>query len=320
MPPKPAGKLPGLARKLKPWGLGGALALLPWEDALQFLSPGEPGQGFNMTGWTLNVICNGGTPVGPFGISLHTCGFKTLKTITIGKVAFSGSISHVTFLDAGGVYATDSLGNQTYRAPLATEWEKAGSTAAPAPEANPDTAPRWMPRPRYPKLPWVSPEFIPLTPTDPFPFPRARNRTDPRNPLTEVGPKPDAKTPLRPRHRWKVKPRKDKERKHKAMGLIAVLLAIGFAGTEIVDFVDAFHDALPKDKQAGKKSSPQERADAVYKNFKDLDINEALTNLIKEHWLDKFHGKLGGIESKIRQDLGLSTNPTSWFRRFEPQL
>lgn len=74
------------------------------------------------------------------------------------------------------------------------------------------------------------------------------------------------------------------------------------AVTEGLDALDALHNALPKQYQAkavmrnGKwwNASPQAKAEALYRNYDKVDWNEAVKNLIVNHYVDKFIGSVSG--------------------------
>lgn len=93
----------------------------------------------------------------------------------------------------------------------------------------------------------------------------------------------------------------EREVKLRANGVTAirVLQKLAHAGTEAVDYIDSFHEALPKSVQAkpvfkgGKwwKASPQAKVEAVLKNFDALDWNDVVKNLIKNEIEDRILGR-----------------------------
>lgn len=90
-----------------------------------------------------------------------------------------------------------------------------------------------------------------------------------------------------------------KERKEKANGRnAAILLGIVNAVTEGVDALEAFHDALPDHLQAkGRNPSPQEMAEALYRNWDAVNFQEAVVNMHESQGEDAFWGWKAGADA-----------------------
>lgn len=110
---------------------------------------------------------------------------------------------------------------------------------------------------------------------------------------------------------------------------------IGNAG-ETIDFIEALHDALPKDCQAKAKrrtgiygygrprkanpewmaSTPYEKAIAIYNCINRIDVSQAIINLITNQVEDYLIGKVGKAAGKAARKQG--TRPVS--AQFGPAL
>lgn len=111
-------------------------------------------------------------------------------------------------------------------------------------------------------------------------------------------------------HRNQPPGRNVKERKAKARTLVARMARVAFSVTEGLDIVDALWDALPKEvrnkvpktgitgptaRHPGVKYwSPQDKLQALYRHIDELDLEEAIKNLIKNHIEDEVYGRLSG--------------------------
>lgn len=97
-----------------------------------------------------------------------------------------------------------------------------------------------------------------------------------------------------------------KEKKGALRKGMAVALKGAYAATEAIDAIDAVHKALPKKYQAPKGSTPQEKLAAIYKNIQHLDMNQALLNLVANHFLDLIIGRGSARVDEIMKSTGSS--------------
>ena len=161
----------------------------------------------------------------------------------------------------------------------------------------------WTGRP-FPKtpttqpLPWVPPAVIkPLTWTPPMlPIPFTQVPKRPQDPLQghESGHQPSPKPYTG--HVRRPPPPGTKERKARVRSVAALAIKGVHVATEALDLLDAFWNALPKEirKLAGKKPTPQEKAELVYKYAKDLDMSDLMFELLWNHYSDKVIGRTIG--------------------------
>lgn len=116
---------------------------------------------------------------------------------------------------------------------------------------------------------------------------------EPAGPDADPVKKPLIFTPRRPPGP-KVKERKTRAQK----ALISLLEYLGH-GTEAVDFMDAFYDALPdKYKVKFKKGEPKwkqeiAKAKALYANYQHVDLDSALFNALWNNLEDRVYATLG---------------------------
>lgn len=83
-------------------------------------------------------------------------------------------------------------------------------------------------------------------------------------------------------------------------GVVGVIQRLGHATTELLDHIDSFHDALPKQYQAKggfvpglgfRNATPQAKVQAVMKNFDKLNWNEVIKNVAKNEIEDRILGR-----------------------------
>lgn len=185
---------------------------------------------------------------------------------------------------------------------------------------NPDVTTRTITKPNVktrfrPRTPGVT------SPPKPKPAPIVDDRQRPMPPPMVIGP-PGTVTDTTTRPDGTVRPPNDthtnsppapgdKERKvianPRSSSLVSWLVG---TVTESIDFIEALHDALPKDRQAtswykdknGKwrKANPsaQKQLDALYKNIDKLDVKQALKNVLINQLQDALIGKLGSRAQK----------------------
>lgn len=110
------------------------------------------------------------------------------------------------------------------------------------------------------------------------------------------GPVPKAK---------RVKP-KEKERKMKMSAGARFVLGVVNESTEAVDALDAFYKALPRERKKRYKDtkliarnvSVHEKADLVYRHFDEVNLPEALKNLVANQIEDAIYGGIGNALKK----------------------
>lgn len=256
---------------------------------------GTPGQTLNLAGWTLSNDCGTGLTATHASYTSGFCG----DPILTGPCATNQVVT-----DAVGVQQRPNIGCVMYllwrqsngRYTNVANYYRLGSGAVrfspilkhsyyrqpnPAPVINPFALPIYAP------MPWPVPA----------PMVIVNNRlNDPIGSHRTNGEKsPPRFVPRRP------PPKGEKETKVRAktQAALLVLQRLAHGATEFIDLIDAFHDALPKSLQAkavfkgGKwfKPSPQAKAEAVWRNFDQLDKGEALTNVVKNHFEDMILGR-----------------------------
>lgn len=242
---------------------------------------GEPAT--HIDGWIRsNIQCSS-----PWGTTVCFSGSLGVNPVGLGEPTPTNTIK-VRTVSQSGTYGT--TGQPLFNA--AQYWYRAPGTCSPKlPFPQRRTQPRT--RPRMPvldpfKLPiqWFGPEPLPI-PTALVPY----RTNDPVGSQRNNGDR---------KHRWAPRrppPKDEKEKKGKTLVRIAQL-AVHAVG-EGLDVLDAIHDALPKTVQAkavfkgGKwwNATPQAKAQALYQNFDQLDLNEAIVNLIVNHYVDQLVGK-----------------------------
>lgn len=190
----------------------------------------------------------------------------------------------------------------------------------PDPYLQPERAPIYLPLPLPTFTPF--PEELPIQQPAPFPLPvpyplvphvpdspwpqgrqtqqpsapvpgRFVPRQDPyAGPSVEFG--PDYNRPGPP-HTWTPAPPGTKERKHPYSPINDALKSVidDVLGpiTEFNDIVDAIYKALPKGLCPAK--TIQAKADCIYRHANEIDLNEAIQNIILNHFEDKVIGAVG---------------------------
>lgn len=105
-----------------------------------------------------------------------------------------------------------------------------------------------------------------------------------------------------------------KEKKAKLSPAFAFFLKAVSAATESLDFVDAIYDAIPielrpryRDSKHEKKVlTPLEKAQAIFDNLENIDLDRAMINLIAEQAEDRFYGTFGKMGGEISKRLNIS--------------
>lgn len=174
----------------------------------------------------------------------------------------------------------------------------------------PDVGPRPNPRPRPQPQPepWNDPT---ATPDFPFGQPTASigawesSPNAPPRPVAAAGPKPPGPG--------------TKERKGGLPAWAIPLWKSFGAPTEFNDHVSAVYEALPKSvkvaayRKNGRQPTAQEKLRLVYANMHRLDVGKAVSNLVENHFEDKFYGKLGKMlgqaSNAAGRPLGWATGP-----------
>lgn len=167
--------------------------------------------------------------------------------------------------------------------------------------------------------PMAAPDiYVPIL-TEPLPYNLVESSTGtsgpPQKPNDFRWPKPP---PPRPPHP------KTKERKGQVHAAVGKAVAIAFQVTEGVDAVDAIYDSLPahikrRTAKSGRTrkgsylgegtpySTPYDKAMALYRHYRHIDLSEAAKNLIINQIVDYLIGR-GSAEGadKLRKQLGAS--------------
>lgn len=293
----------------------------------------------NWKGNQLTTNCNGGNGSGPFPGAYGVCptgpiaqnysaprGYSETVRAVNGKLmwvyrAYMAGLEGPTSNPEIGMYR---VGQQIeILSPFKTtispsQWPEL--VPAQAPTWLPSTGPRWSPDPL--SNPILQPAAEPVAP--PVRGPRPGRRTNPatrtnpfRSPTeqTQVGPgrqHPGSVSPVPPpsdRTSQVSSPRQPpgpgkKERKMK----VAVNNSsfggrlIGGLG-ELADAVNAMHDALPKELQLKYATIP-EKALQVYRHINEVDLNEAVMNMLANQGEDRFIGKTGQDTAVLNDRLG----------------
>ena len=167
-------------------------------------------------------------------------------------------------------------------------------------------------------FPWADPLTDPLSipwPT-PIPFPAipARRRTDTQRIGDESasGPAPS----LRPRAQPNARPAPAElgKREEKRQGGRAANALFGFisglfhGATELGDFVDAVHEALPKKLQTKDKSLVG-KMQAVIDNWRAVDVDQMIKNIVANEVEDRVIGAFMGQLDKAGFGVSLSGQP-----------
>lgn len=190
-------------------------------------------------------------------------------------------------------------------------------------------SPKGVAQPANRPLPTLGPAVAPFVPllTAPLPYWATPSRSHEVKPALQPfkgwnGP------PLSPRVGTKFRdappPPRTHERKGQVAAAIGKAVQVAFAVTEGVDVVDALFDALPASirKNAPKSgvarkgayigegtrySTPLDKALTVFKHYRQMDLSEAVKNLLINHFVDKIIGTMSAQGAdKLRKQLGAS--------------
>jgi hypothetical protein len=133
--------------------------------------------------------------------------------------------------------------------------------------------------------------LIPEWQSNPFRSPSEQTQ---KGPKTQTRPRKEP--PKRPK--WPGPPRKG-EKERKVSATQRQIIRFAMAVTEANDFVDNLYDALPKSEQiCHGKGALVCKYQQVAKNFKDIDIEKAIENVIINEISDRIIGK---IEAQIQR-------------------
>lgn len=105
---------------------------------------------------------------------------------------------------------------------------------------------------------------------------------------------------------------KDKERKLRPGPRLARIIRYLGAVTEAADTVDALYDALPsryrprykKTKYEKRNVSYNEKLEALYNHWDQVDMSQAIQNLIEENVKDRIYGEIGKAGGEVSRRLG----------------
>lgn len=255
----------------------------------------------NLSGWYTSICGGGGSLTYPGGLD---CG-----DTAVAEVADAGITWPANGLPPANLYAISWTG-----VPHIVEgywWyvqtghaQRVGATLRKGPGTlwvpKPEPQPVGKPRPT-PGVPMTYPIFYPMGVPRPMPWgaqphrrpaPGYREQTQ-RGPLP--APKPGTKAnPVRRPPRGPEKEVKGGAFTSAGGRLMLILQKAGHGVTEGLDGLDAIHDALPENLQAKKGSTPQQKANAIYKNAGEISIEKAILNLAANHILDAIIGKIAG--------------------------
>lgn len=169
------------------------------------------------------------------------------------------------------------------------------------PIGQPVSTPKPIPYRALPYLkpnPWRSPSEQTIR------MPRTVGRARPEG-LGSIELYPNPGNRIRPGHALKPAPKGTKERKFRIYSIRAGS-ALGRSlsvVTEAKDFVDAIYDALP-DKYKRRWHSPHEKAWLIYRHFLEIDVAEAIQNVIENQIEDWILGKAAQQMAKASRRRG----------------
>lgn len=177
------------------------------------------------------------------------------------------------------------------------------------PNAPPSRPPRPRTRPR--QRPRYRPTF-PGLPFEPVAEPNGPPRTElPKSRTITVTPGVRGQVASNPYIARRPPGPGVKERKVKSnvAGLFFAIQRLAHTATEAIDFIDAFHDALPSKYQAKLGATPQEKAAAVYRHLDKMDVEKAILNLLINHVTDSVLGRSNAAVKKWATDNGIILGP-----------
>lgn len=131
---------------------------------------------------------------------------------------------------------------------------------------------------------------------------------------SQSGPDPAGETSVNPGYRWEPPRKGEDERKVKPYSpfLVRLLQKAGHATTEGLDLLEAIWKAIPKElrtkpdyKSRFPKVSPQQMAWDIATHFHDIDLNQALLNILTNHVSDEVVGRARGQVKKWATDKGI---------------
>ncbi len=287
----------------KLWDLAEALSRLSGIQLDAIFGGGQAGPTQDYAGYTQIQNCGAGGSYGPVG-GAHACGFRA----SAEPIPVSGPTTD-------GVDWKFSIIKSTHSSPGYHTYD--GDQVWTRPAAGETTAPGWNPNATG------SPSTVaPLNQPGPHltgPQIKARDANPWAQPLSQRGPAPPA-PPAKPQlteAKWEPPQKGTKERKLVTQKPILKAISTAYTAlTEVKDFIDAMHKALPKKLQKGKR--PQEKLADLYGNLDKIDPVEAFKNLLENHLKDKIVGGLAGNAGrKMREareaaglgQTGIGTNP-----------
>lgn len=178
-------------------------------------------------------------------------------------------------------------------------------------------APQDQPRPQEYWLPAVDPFFVPPGFFQPVisPLPRQLSRyqwsTQAEGNWSEVGPAPTRRPRAAQENVYAKTPPGTKERKTKVRRAAVFLLRQAYKATEAVDAIEALHDgvgsmpsALPKEYRA-KSGKIQDKAEALYRHWDKIDVEQAVLNLAANQFLDLLVGVPQGKAQEWATERGI---------------
>ena len=167
--------------------------------------------------------------------------------------------------------------------------------------------------------PWFLPINRPVTPPTRSPTPSLPPRGDPIPGIPErstgtYGTTSTSPNPSRPVPRTRPRPPQqgEKEKKGAIRKGMAQLLELAYAATEVSDLIDAVYQALPKRLQK-KGLTPQGKAVVLYRNADQIDLNQAVLNIVKNHFTDAVIGRANALADEGWKSTGV-TGYGAWDR------
>jgi len=221
----------------------------------------------------------------------------------------------------------------TNRMTFAEKWGRIIPANTVAPEVAPELIPIYEPVPQPDLIPWVVWDSPPvIMPNEPLPLSPPLNRPQedptPKNPYDPypepwIGERPSIdfepfKPPTPGVHEERPPEPPEKEGKKRLSNTVAAgwtkFLEKAVNGyTESDDFITAIYKGLPwylrrwrgrdgvwRDRDITSKS----RAERIYKEFGNIDINDAIGNVAVNELNDRAYGKVGNALSKRARELG----------------
>lgn len=264
----------------------------------------------NFSGWILQNICSGDT------ITHYTQASGFCNAPGSNGVCFSGSISSAA-RPVGLPYSNIGcrltnmrlthhvLGVPRYKA-VSYYWRPTPFSPGAFRRPLPRTRPRPVLSPHLLPIRWYGPDPVPLpTVLVPHRVNDAPGLGSERN-NGDVKPRFVPRRPPEGPHVKEVKLRA-------ISGVVAIAQKAMHATTELLDHIDSFHDALPKQYQAKggfvpglgfRNATPQAKVQAVMKNFDKLNWNDVIKNVAKNEIEDRILGR-----ANAKADRALNNSP-----------